>query len=117
MLLRFYEENNQIMLKETAAEMIDITDDFRTKLIKKQDLLHPKFRVAPNVFIVSKPLFIQLAKTKNRQTIEALYINHLNNHIIIVGDNAYVYYNGKDVSVKEYEIDISMSDLQGLKLF
>jgi hypothetical protein len=112
MILKFWKTDNGLVLKDDSAEMIDITSDFRTKFLNKTELTSEKYRVDSNTFFIAQPLFIKLAKVKNRQSIEALYITHSNNNIIIVGKNAYVFYNGQSININEYNPPISEKDIQ-----
>lgn len=99
-----------ISLQSSKACLIDITSDPRTKLLNKNDMISEKFMVEPGIFFIKKPMFISMAKVqnRNRERVEALQIRHKGNLIIITGDKAYVFLNGKAVNVEEYEIDDSL---------
>ena len=109
MILRFANENNKIILSEdvSKAEMIDITDDFRTKLLTKSHFVNDKYKADDNLYFVKQPFFVKMAKIKNRNTIEALQINYEGKTIIIVGKNAYIFYNGKSIETDEYVMNLN----------
>lgn len=98
-----------ISLQSSKACLIDITSDPRTKLLNKNDMISEKFKVEPGIFVLKKPMFISMAKVqnRNREKVEALQIRYKDNLIIITGDKAYVFLNGKAVNVEEYELDDS----------
>lgn len=98
-----------ISLQSSKACLIDITSDNRTKLLNKHDMISEKFKIEPGIFFLKKPMFISMAKVqnRNRQKVEALQIRYKDNLIIITGDKAYVFLNGKAVNVEEYELDDS----------
>jgi len=106
MLLKFWNKEGNISLDSSKAELLDITSDNRTKMLNKEEMIEEKFKVEPGVFFLKKPFFIQMAKKQNRESIEALLINYKGNKIIITGNKAYVFYNGKAVDVEEYGLDI-----------
>lgn len=98
-----------IYLQSLKACLIDITSDPRTKLLNKHDMISEKFKIEPGIFFLKKPMFISMAKVqnRNREKVEALQIRYKGNLIIITGDKAYVFLNGKAVNVEEYEVDDS----------
>lgn len=106
MLLKFWLKNEDVVLDSQKAEMIDISSDLRTKLLNKDEMMMDKFKVQDTVYMLKKSFFISMAKCQNRESIEALLIKYKGNNIIIVGDTACVYFNGKAINVQEYSIDI-----------
>lgn len=114
MLLKFWNKNGDIILDSNKVELLDITADNRTKLLNKDEMIIDKFRVDSGVFFLKKPFFILMAKKQNRESIEALLINYKGNKIVITGDKAYVFYNGKAVDVQDYGLDID--EAQGVAI-
>lgn len=105
MILKFFKKSEgNIQLDSDKAEIIDITNDFRTKLLPKDYFLNSQYHVDENIYFVKQPLFIHLAKIKNRSSIEALSIDYKGNKIIIVSNNAYVFYNNKSIEVDDYSV-------------
>ena len=103
-----------IVLDSPKACLIDITLDPRTKLLNKAEMISQKYKVEPGIFFLKNPMFITLAKkqNRNRERVEALQLRYKDNIIIITGDKAYVFYNGKAVNVEEYGLDeSSISDV------
>lgn len=107
MILKFGSKDGTVVLNSDKAEMIDITNDLRTKLLNKNDFLKHEYKADDNVYFVQQPFFIRMAQMKNRPSIEALYINYKDNHIIIVNKKSYVFYNGKSIDPGSYDINIS----------
>ena len=106
MLLKFWNRNGEVVLESSKGEMIDITSDRRTMMLNKREMTSEKFKVDDNIYFLRKPLFVQMGKKQNRESIEALLINYENNKIIITGDKAYVFYNGRALNVEQYETEI-----------
>ena len=112
MLLKFSNENNTISLcSKGKAELKDITNDLRTKLLNKNEMCTSRFCIEDNVYILKKDLFISLAKKETSPCIEALLIQHNKNHIIIVGDKSLVFYNGRHLTIENYDVKIDMKTL------
>ena len=109
MLLKFWDKNEVISL-ESKGEMLDISTDFRTSMLNKNEMTLDIFRVDQNTYMLRKNFFIQMAKKQNRDTIEALLIKHGEKRIIIIGDKSSVYYNGRAVQVQEYSLCVDENE-------
>ena len=110
-VLQFWNENDKVLLNSEKSEMIDITNDLRSKFLNKKDFIKDKYKIDNNVYIVKQPTFIKLAKVQNRKTIDALYISYNNNHIIFTGNKAYSFYNGKPIDTNEYSVGFSEQEI------
>jgi hypothetical protein len=114
MILKFFLKNNDIILDSNKAEIIDITKDFRTRLLDKDHMVSDKFKFKDGIYFIKKEFFIKMAKLQNKSTIEALLINYYNNKIIIVGDKKIVFFDGYPVNLTDY--DESIDENKGLEI-
>lgn len=109
MILKFFNTKNQITLDSKTSEIIDITKDFRTKLLDKDHMISDKFKFKDNIYFIRKDFFIRMGKIQNRQSIDALLINYNNNFIIIVGNKSTVFFNNFPVNIVEYDESVDES--------
>ena len=114
MLLKFWYKNNDIILDSKKGELLDITADYRTKMLNKDEMSSKHFQIGENVFILKKDFFVRMAKLQNRETIEALKIIHDNKIILIVGEGSCVFYEGSSINVETYGIEVNEQD--GIRL-
>ena len=109
-ILQFWSKDNSVLLNSTKSEMINITNDIRSKLLNKKEFIKDKYKVDNNVYFVKQPTFVKMAKIQNRSTIDALYIDYDNKHIIITG-KSYNFYNGKPIETDEYVVGFTEEEL------
>lgn len=114
MILKFIYKNNDIYLDSDKAQLIDITKDFRTKLLDKEHMTSDMFKFKEGIYFIKKEFFIKMGKIQNNPLIEALLINYNNKKIIIVGDKKIVFFDGYPVNVIEY--DESIDENKGLEI-
>ena len=106
MLLKFYSDKDNIILDSNNYDMIDITKDFRTKMLDKDSMTNKQFYIENNIYILKQQFFINMAKIQNRKSIEALMIRYNDKIIIIVGEKSILYFNGKPIYAYDYNTDI-----------
>jgi ABC-type sulfate transport system substrate-binding protein len=106
--------NDNILFTSTDHKMLDITNDPRSKLLPKNDIINNSYKIDTNVYIAKNNFFIEKAQYFHGKNIAVLYMKYKTSHLIVVGNNAYVYYNGKSISVNDYNIGIDMSLLDSL---
>lgn len=115
-ILKFDTDHNNDILSFASQgyKMLDITNDPRSKLFPKNDLLNGSYKIDKNVYIAKNNFFIEKAQCFHGKNILVLYMKYKTSHLVVVGDNAYVYYNGKSISVNDYNINIDFSLLESL---
>ena len=106
MLLKFWKNNNDIILESDKYELLDITKDFRTRFLNKDEMTNNKYKIEDNVYFLRKDFFINMAKVQNRKSIESLLIRYNNSKIIIVSGKCCVYYNGKPITIFDYNTEL-----------
>jgi len=106
MLLKFYSDKDNVVLDSNNYDMIDITKDFRTKMLDKDSMINKQFYIENNIYILKQQFFINMAKIQNRKSIEALMIRYNDKIIIIVGEKSVLYLNGKPIYAYNYNTDI-----------
>lgn len=114
MLLKFWNRDGEIILDSKRGEMIDITSDRRTKMLNKREMTEDRFKIDEGVYFLRKPFFVQMGKKQNRESIEALLIHYEGKKIIITGNGAHVFYNGKALDVEDY--DVAVDEAQGMQI-
>lgn len=113
MILKFFNKDGNIYLDSDKAELINITNDFRTKLLDKDYMTSDKFKFRDGIYFLRKDFFIKMGKAQNRQSIESLLIDYNNSKIIIVGDKTIVFYNNYPVNITEYD---EINESRGLEV-
>lgn len=106
------DDNMLFMSKDTR--MLDITNDPRSKLLPKNDIINNLYKIDKNVYMAKNNFFIEKTRSFHGNNIAVLYMKYKSNHLIVVGDNAYVYYNKKSVSVNDYNISIDLGLIESL---
>jgi hypothetical protein len=106
MLLKFWNNKGSISLDSTKYELLDITKDFRTRFLKKCEMTSELYMIEEDVYFMKQDFFIAMAKMQNRKSIESLLIKYNNKNIIIVSSKCCVYYNGKPITVSDYETNL-----------
>jgi hypothetical protein len=106
MLLKFWKNNNDIILESDKYELLDITKDFRTRFLNKDEMTNNTYKIEDNVYFLRKDFFINMAKVQNRKSIESLLIRYNNSKIIIVSGKCCVYYNGKPITIFDYNTEL-----------
>ena len=114
-ILKFETDTEDNMLfMSTDNRMIDITNDPRSKLLPKNDIMNSLYKIDNNVYMAKNNFFIEKTRCFHGNNVAVLYMKYKSNHIIVVGDNAYVYYNKKSVSVNDYNISIDLGLIENL---
>lgn len=93
------------------VELLDITDDFRTRLINKKTMTEERFRVKKsNEFVVYQDFFVKMAKIQNRETIEVLRIRYRDSVIYILSSKNKLFLNGVYVQPETFELPVGESE-------
>lgn len=106
------DDNMLFMSKDTR--MLDITNDPRSKLLPKNDIINNLYRIDKNVYMAKNNFFIEKSRSFHGNDVAVLYMKYKSTHLIVVGDNAYVYYNKKSVSVNDYNISLDLGLIESL---
>jgi len=94
--------------------MLDITRDFRTRLLPKGNFITDRYKVDSDVFFVRKPFFITMAKKNKKPNAEALYLFYKNRHVIIVGSGSYIFYEGRSIEPDDYDLQIDDAQAEAM---
>ena len=103
MLLKFWNSKDSITLDSQKYDLLDITNDIRTRFLNKKEMTSECYKIEEGVYFLRKDFFIAMAKMQNRKSVESLLIKYKNNFIVIVSSKCCVYYNGKPITISEYE--------------
>lgn len=104
-ILKFWIKEGVINLDNFRME--NISKDPRTLLLKKDSFMDPVYKVEENVYMVINDLFFSMAKIMNKgPEIHAMLLEVENKKIIIISSNNYVFWNGKSIEPKHYEIKV-----------
>jgi hypothetical protein len=104
-ILKFWIKEGVVNLDNFRME--NISKDPRTLLLKKDSFMDPVYKVEENVYMVINDLFFSMAKIMNKgPEIHAMLLEVENKKIIIISSNNYVFWNGKSIEPKHYEIKV-----------
>lgn len=110
-ILKFWKKGDDVILDNFRLE--DISTDTRCKYIDKTIFTSQKYKVDSNTYMVSNDVFFKLSKFLNKTTvpINSMLLKDKNINIIFVPKKSYVFFDGKSINPKEWEISHNIGDL------
>jgi hypothetical protein len=103
-ILKFWTKDDTIVLDNFRLE--DITNDPRTKNLRKETFMLDKYKIFGEVYMVINDFFFSMAKLLNKgPEIHAMMVKVNDKFIVIIPSKSYVFLNGHSVEPLKYEID------------
>jgi hypothetical protein len=114
MILKYYiDDNNNIKLEK--YEMVDISNDIRSKILNKNDLTQKSFQIHKNIFFIKQDFFIHMANIIDKPNAKSLYIKYPDNiQVVIIPNNSYVFFQNKSIEPNNFELPISTNTIKSM---
>jgi hypothetical protein len=107
MIYKYWKEKNNIVNLE-KYEMVDISNDLRTKMLNKEILTSKLYKIEKNLFFVRQEFFIYMGNLCDQPNAKSLYIKYEDGkEVVITDDTSHIFYNGKSIEPEKYKLPIS----------